>query len=101
MSRERLQDFHREVSLVLVASTLCRYPFIGGSASSSLWPHVRVLLLCAKDLFVAAIRQPGRGFRTSQSPPPRQSRVSRTRVQNFDLSQRFWCRGLWGLGFNE
>src|SRR5262249_47154993 len=22
-------------------------------------------------------------------------------VQNFDLSQRFWCRGLWGLGFNE
>ena len=22
-------------------------------------------------------------------------------VQKFDLSQRFWCRGLWGLGFNE
>ena len=22
-------------------------------------------------------------------------------VQNFDLSQRFWCRGLWGVGFNE
>src|SRR6516162_4437046 len=21
-------------------------------------------------------------------------------VQNFDLSQRFWCRGLWGVGFN-
>src|SRR5262249_17946049 len=22
-------------------------------------------------------------------------------VQSFDLSQTFWCRGLWGLGFNE
>ena len=22
-------------------------------------------------------------------------------VQNFDLSQRFWCRGLSGVGFNE
>src|SRR5262249_1329847 len=51
-NRERLQDFHREVSLVLVASTPCRYPFIGGSASWSLWPRVRVLLLCAKHLFI-------------------------------------------------
>src|SRR6516225_11624169 len=38
--RERLEHFvHREVSLGLVASTLCRYPFIGGSASWSLRPR--------------------------------------------------------------
>src|SRR5262249_58927378 len=59
-----------------------------GHASWSLCPPAWDLLLCAKDLFVGAIRQRSRGFRTSQSP----------QVQNFDLSQRFWCPG---LGFNE
>ena len=43
-------------------------------------PPVRDLLLCAKHLFVGAIRQPSRGFRTSQSPP-RQWPVARTRFK--------------------
>jgi hypothetical protein len=28
---------------------------LGGSASTSLWPRVRVLLFCAKHLFIAAM----------------------------------------------
>jgi hypothetical protein len=41
-------------------------------------------------------------FRTS-SEPPRLPLVAwcTHQVQNFDLSQRFWWRGLWGNGFNE
>jgi hypothetical protein len=65
--RERLQDFHREVSLVFVAPTPCRYPFIGGSASSSLWPRVRVLLFCANHLFIAA--KLGHGLHSSRGAP--------------------------------
>src|SRR6516165_8971654 len=34
-------------------------------------------------------------------PPPRQSPTARTRFKRFDPSQTFWCRGLWGVGFNE
>src|SRR5262249_21758974 len=75
-------------------------------------PPVRDLLLCAKHLFIAAIRQPSRGFKDethqtycapniSEPPPTASVACCAHQVQNFDLSQRFWCRGLWGLGFNE
>src|SRR6516165_6125431 len=41
-------------------------------------------------------------FRTSSEPPPLPWVAWCThQVQNFDLSQRSWCRGLWSLGFNE
>ena len=41
-------------------------------------------------------------FQTSSGPPPLPSVPwCAHQVQNFDLSQRFWCRGLWGVGFNE
>src|SRR5215471_350211 len=33
---------------------------------------------------------------TAQRRPHRVSRLLRAQVQSFDLSQRFWCRGLWG-----
>jgi hypothetical protein len=36
-----------------------------------------------------------------QSRPHRVSRLLRAQVQSFDLSQTFWCRGPWGIGFNE
>src|SRR6516165_2948748 len=40
-------------------------------------------------------------FAQLQSRPPPWVACCAHQVQNFDLSQRFWCRGLWGLGFNE
>src|SRR5215467_3465774 len=41
-------------------------------------------------------------LRAFSEPPPLPSVAWCThQVQNFDLSQRFWCRALWGLGFNE
>jgi hypothetical protein len=40
-------------------------------------------------------------FRHLQSPPLPWVACCAHQVQNFDLSQTFWCRGLWSLGFNE
>jgi hypothetical protein len=40
-------------------------------------------------------------FAHLQNRPHHVSRLLRQQVRNFDLSQRFWCRGLWGVGFNE
>jgi hypothetical protein len=40
-------------------------------------------------------------LRASSEPPPPWVACCAHQVQNFDLSQRFWCRGLWGVGFNE
>src|SRR6516162_10704977 len=40
-------------------------------------------------------------LRASSEPPPPWVACCAHQVQNFNLSQRFWCRGLWGLGFNE
>src|SRR5262249_32619440 len=37
-------------------------------------------------------------FRTAPSPSVA---CCAHQVQSFDLSQTFWCRGLWGVGFNE
>src|SRR5262245_52338241 len=51
------------------------------SVFGSLCPPAWDLLLCAKDLFVGAIRQPSRGFQTSQSRPHRVSRLVRTRFK--------------------
>src|SRR5215467_274727 len=33
---------------------------------------------------------------SSEPPPPPSVACCAHQVQNFDLSQRFWCRGLWG-----
>src|SRR5262245_32160479 len=39
-------------------------------------------------------------FRASSEPPPPWVAFCANQVQ-IDLSQRFWCRGLWGVGFNK
>src|SRR5262245_27699847 len=37
-------------------------------------------------------------LRASSEPPPPWVACCAHQVQNFDLSRRFWCRGLWGRG---
>src|SRR5262249_26620140 len=37
----------------------------------------------------------------SEPPPPSSVACCAHQVQSFDLSQTFWCRGLWGHGFND
>src|SRR5262249_53387911 len=48
--REGFEDGHVTRSFVMPREVGA----VDGSASSSLWPRVRVLLLCAKHLFIAA-----------------------------------------------
>src|SRR5262249_44177158 len=40
-------------------------------------------------------------LRASSEPPPPWVACCAHHVQSFDLDQKFWCRGLWGLDFNE
>jgi len=63
---------------------------------------MRDLLVRAKHLFVAAIRQPRRGVRHLQSRPHRRrSPVARTRFKTLIYLSRFGAGACGGLGFEE
>src|SRR5262249_3223902 len=100
---------YRPLALLLSSLFACSETLLSRLLVAS--QPVRDLLLCAKHLFVAAIRNRAEGsrtrlirhtaLRTSRSPPQPPQSPGGHQVQNLDLSQRFRCRGLWGVGFNE
>jgi hypothetical protein len=51
---------------------------------------------------IAGEQKHRKGHQSGSAPPSTASvACCAHQVQNFDLSQTFWCRGLWGVGFNE
>ena len=79
----------------------CRFAYIDTSPALSARRHLTAALRPSRSHLGCQTHQTY-CFRTF-SEPPRLPLVAccAQQVQNFDLSQRFWCRGLWGVGFNE
>ena len=86
----------------------CRFLYIDTSPALSARRHLTAALrYSARPPQRPSRSRPGRPnhqtycLPTSSEPPPPWVACCAHQVQSFDLSQTFWCRGLWGLGFNE
>jgi hypothetical protein len=86
----------------------CRFSYIDTSPALSARRHLTAALRYSEGLpqrpFPVASRLSlirHTAFRHLQSRPIAIGRLLRAPRSKFDLDQKFWCRGLWGLRFNE